>query len=63
MCLGVLSADSPELEFLTDGCEPPGRCWDSNPSPLEKQLVLLSAEPSLQLLRVLELIVHSIFLF
>lgn len=31
-----------------DGCEPPCGSWESYPSPLEKQLMLLAAEPSLQ---------------
>jgi hypothetical protein len=30
--------------------EPPCGCWESNPGPLEEQPVLLTAEPSLQLL-------------
>jgi hypothetical protein len=33
---------------ITDGCEPPCGCWDLNSGPLEEQLVLLTAEPSLQ---------------
>lgn len=32
----------------TDSCQTPmGRCWDLNPSSLEKQPVLLTTEPSL----------------
>jgi hypothetical protein len=31
---------------ITDGCEPPCGCWDSE--PLEEQSVLLTAEPFLQ---------------
>jgi hypothetical protein len=31
-----------------DGCEGPYGCWDLNSGPLEKQSVLLTAEPSLQ---------------
>lgn len=27
---------------VTDGCEPPCRCWESNPSSLEKQSVFLT---------------------
>lgn len=34
---------------VTDGCELPCGCWESNPGPLEKQPVLLTAAPSLQL--------------
>jgi hypothetical protein len=22
---------------VTDGCEPPGRCWEPNPDPLQEQ--------------------------
>jgi hypothetical protein len=40
----------------TDICVLPCGCWDLNPVALEKQLVLLTAEPSLQPL-------HSIFFF
>lgn len=36
-----------ELE-LTGGCELPYRFWELNLAPVEKQLVLLTAEPSLQ---------------
>lgn len=32
----------------TDGSEPARGCWDSNPGPLEEQLVLLTTELSLQ---------------
>jgi hypothetical protein len=35
---------------VTDGCELPGGCWQSNPGPLQEQPVLVTAEPSLQLL-------------
>jgi hypothetical protein len=35
-------------DLITDGCEPPCGCWDLNSGPLEEQLVLLTAEPSLQ---------------
>jgi len=34
---------------VTNGCEPPCGCWESNPGPLE-QPVLLTSEPHLQLL-------------
>jgi hypothetical protein len=33
---------------ITDGCEPPCGCQELNSGPLEEQLVLLTAEPSLQ---------------
>ena len=34
---------------ITDGCEPlSGGWWELNSGPLEKQSVLLTAEPSLQ---------------
>ena len=33
---------------ITDGCEPPCGFWKLNSGPLEEQLVLLTAEPSLQ---------------
>jgi hypothetical protein len=36
------------LDSITDGCEPPCGCWELNLGPLEEQLVLLTAEPSLQ---------------
>lgn len=39
-------AISPETG-VTDSCELPCECWKLNPSPLEKQLELLTAEPSL----------------
>jgi hypothetical protein len=32
----------------TDGREPPCGCWELNSGPLEEQLVLLTADPSLQ---------------
>lgn len=32
----------------TDGSEPAHGCWDSNPGPLEEQLVLFTTESSLQ---------------
>jgi hypothetical protein len=35
---------------VTDNCGPPCRSWELNQGPLEEQPVLLSAEPSLQLL-------------
>ena len=33
---------------ISDGCEPPGGCWELNSGPLEEQPVLLTTEPSLQ---------------
>jgi hypothetical protein len=33
---------------ITDDCEPSCGCWELNSGPLEEQLVLLTAEPSLQ---------------
>lgn len=33
---------------ITDVCEPPCRCWELNPDPLEKHLVLLTTEPTPQ---------------
>ena len=41
-------SDLLELELCMDGCEPPYECWDSNSGPVDKQPVLLTAEPSLQ---------------
>ena len=35
-------------DLITDGCEPPCGCWELNSGPLEKQLVLLPTESSLQ---------------
>lgn len=29
---------------VTDSSEPPGKCWEANPRPLEVQPVLFSAE-------------------
>jgi len=39
---------------ITDGCEPPCGCWDLNSGLLQEQSVLLTAEPSLQLQRVVQ---------
>jgi hypothetical protein len=30
---------------ITDGCEPPCGCWESNSGPLEEQLMLLTLYP------------------
>ena len=35
-------------DLITDGCELPRGCCELNPGPLKEQLVLLTAEPSLQ---------------
>jgi hypothetical protein len=35
---------------ITDGCELPCGCWELNSGPEEEQPVLLTSEPSLQLL-------------
>ena len=37
-----------ELDLIIDGCEPPCGCCELNSGPLEEQLELLTAEPSLQ---------------
>jgi hypothetical protein len=37
-------------DLITDGCEPPCGCWELNSGSLEEQAMLLTAEPSLQLL-------------
>jgi hypothetical protein len=34
---------------VTDGCKLLCGCWDLNPGPLEEQLILFTAESSLQL--------------
>ena len=31
-------------DLITDGCEPPCRCWELNSGPLEEQAVLLTSE-------------------
>lgn len=36
------------IKLILDGCKPPRSCWDLNSGPLQKQLVLLSAKPSIQ---------------
>lgn len=33
---------------ITDGCEPPCRCWELNSGHSEEQAMLLTSEPSLQ---------------
>jgi hypothetical protein len=47
----LLSSDTHQKRTsdpTTDGCEPSCGCWDLNSGSLEKQTVLLTAEPSLQ---------------
>lgn len=39
---------SPLGTRVTDGCEPPCGDWESNSGPLQRQPVLVIAEPSLQ---------------
>ena len=45
LCTMCADVTSPGTE-VTDGCEPPGGCWESNLGPLEEQSVLLTPEPS-----------------
>ena len=40
---GVVSSET----RVTDGCEPPGGCWELNRHPLEEQQVVSTTEPSL----------------
>jgi hypothetical protein len=35
-------------DLITDGCEPPCGCWESNLGSLEEQTVPLTTEPFLQ---------------
>ena len=44
--LYACTVDTPDP--VTDDCEPPCGSWELNSGPLEGQLVLLTAEPSLQ---------------
>ena len=46
-CMPTFQKRAPDL--ITDGCEPPCGCWELNPSTLEKQPVVLTAELSAQL--------------
>ena len=46
LCEGVRSPGT----GVTDNCELPCGYWELNPGPLEEQAVLLTAEPSLQIL-------------
>ena len=47
-CSCLRTPQKRESDLITDGCEPLYGCWDLNLGPLEKQSVLLNAEPSLQ---------------
>jgi hypothetical protein len=47
-CLWKSEEGSVAYGSVTDDCEPPYRCWELNPGPLQEQQVLLAAEPSLQ---------------
>ena len=38
-------------DLITDGCEPPCGCWELNSGPLEEVSMFLTAEPSLQPLK------------
>jgi hypothetical protein len=35
---------------VTEGCEPPRRCWELNLGPQQEQAVLLASEPPLQVI-------------
>jgi hypothetical protein len=55
MYMSVISLYTPAYqkrasESIRDGCEPPCGCWELNSGTLEKQPMLLMAEPSLQFL-------------
>ena len=47
MYVSTLLLSSDTADPITDGCEPPRGCWELNSGPLEEQLVLLTAEPSI----------------
>jgi hypothetical protein len=49
-CLRKPEDSDPLEKVFTVSGEPSWRCWELNPGPLEEQPVLLTAEPSLQLL-------------
>jgi hypothetical protein len=54
-CMSTLSAYTPihqktASDHIIDVCKPPCGCCELNSGPLEKQTVLLTAKPSLQLL-------------
>ena len=44
LCKGVGSPGT----VITESCEQPCRCWESNVGPLEEQPVLLITKPSLR---------------
>ena len=46
MCIPAGQKRAPDP--ITDGCEPPGGCWELNSRPLEEQAMLFTTEPSLQ---------------
>ena len=49
MCLATVASIGVKVTGFgaMDSCKPPGGCWELNLGLLEKQPVLLSAEPSL----------------
>ena len=47
-CSCLQTSQKRRSDLITDGCEPPYGCWDTNSGSLEEQSVLLIAEPSLQ---------------
>jgi hypothetical protein len=47
-CSCLQTLQKRESDLMTDGCKPPCGCWDLSSGPMEEQLVLLTAEPSLQ---------------
>ncbi|KAM7325843.1 hypothetical protein ACRRTK_014321 [Alexandromys fortis] len=51
VCIPSGQKRAPDL--ITDGCEPPCGCWELNSGPLEETTMLLTTEPSLQLLNLL----------
>jgi hypothetical protein len=48
-CRSLQTHDKRMSDPITDGCEPPCRCWELNSEPLKEQSVLPHSEPSLQL--------------
>jgi hypothetical protein len=49
-------------DFIIDGYEPPGGCWELNSGPLKEQLILLTSGSSLQSHVGSISVLHSIFL-
>lgn len=45
------------------GCEPPCRCWEVNPGPLEEHPVLLTSKPSLQPLALIIIFLNNLILW